>query len=215
MPGWVTQFPYQRNIDWTFDTDPLGGPTPNGAPGAHYEGYDDPALWDSDFIDFSGDVQWFDDLSAAGLPWQGMVGIFNTSAAPMSGEIRVHVDNWERQWPFKHVWIEFDFIASRPEVIDAVQLFMESSPGSNVVDGDQNDMWQLPSQLFRQNAWMYIEPNPVWEELVLSIEGLLPGDFILMDRLHIATECVPEPSTFALTGLAMIGLAAFARRRHK
>ncbi|MBN1852047.1 MAG: PEP-CTERM sorting domain-containing protein [Pirellulales bacterium] len=213
MPGWVTAFPYQRNIDWTFATDPRGGPTPNGAPGAHYEGYDDPVLWDSDFIQLGGDAQWYEDLSSFGMPWQGMIGMINNTTAPMSGELRIHVDNWERLWPFKHVWIEFDYIANRPEVVDTVDLSMVSSAGSEVVDDGQSDAWFLPTQLFRQNAWAYIVPNPLWEELVLKIEGLQPGDFILMDRLHIATECVPEPGTFALGGLAIIGLVAFARRR--
>lgn len=55
---WVTQYPYQRNIMMDFSEDPVD---PTGAtgpiPGAQYTGYDDPMLWDSDFVTTTGDIR--------------------------------------------------------------------------------------------------------------------------------------------------------------
>ncbi|MDY7001559.1 MAG: hypothetical protein SVS15_07240, partial [Thermodesulfobacteriota bacterium] len=47
-PGWQTQFPYQRNVYWDFSVSPVGGP-PGPLPGAVYEGWADPMLWESDY----------------------------------------------------------------------------------------------------------------------------------------------------------------------
>ena len=74
-PKWCTPFPYQRNIDWDFSTNPQGGPSPTGAPGAHYEGWLDPDLWGSDFVRFSGDIAWYDTLSE--ITPTGLIGIDN------------------------------------------------------------------------------------------------------------------------------------------
>ena len=41
-----------------------------------------------------------------------------------------------------------------------------------------------------------------------------PG-MLLLDYMHIATEWVPEPCTFALLGAGTLGTLAFAKRRRR
>ena len=76
--AWETEYPYQRNIDWTFDIAPTGDPTPDGAVGAHYEGWDDPYLWDSDFVTLDEGIEWYDSISIPGLTTRtGLIGVDN------------------------------------------------------------------------------------------------------------------------------------------
>ncbi len=222
---WRTQFPYQRNIDWDFTVDPRGLPSPNGAPGAHYEGYDDDELMESDFVELGGEVQWFSevDLSsfnpALGI-YSGVIGILNPTSVPLSGTMMFHVDNHSGN-DLKNLWFEWDFIASSadPALIE-IDMSVLPEPPAMVVDDETIDASLRPivgadPPLFRQNAWSHIEPNPAWEEILVELT-VAPYNFILLDRLHVATEClsaVPEPSTLALLGLVFIAFLARRGRR--
>lgn len=42
-----------------------------------------------------------------------------------------------------------------------------------------------------------IHASPPWEERVIEL-GAGPGEYVLIDEFHIATECVPEPSMLAM-----------------
>ena len=57
-----------------------------------------------------------------------------------------------------------------------------------------------------------IFPNPPWEELV-TIVTVPVGSYIIIDELHLATECVPEPATMSL--LALGGFGILRRRRNR
>ena len=50
--------------------------------------------------------------------------------------------------------------------------------------------------------------------MVNTVTFEVPGT-LLIDYMHIATECVPEPSTFALLGMVALGLLAVAWRRRR
>jgi hypothetical protein len=215
-PNWLTTFPpeYQRNILWTFETDPRGGPTPTGAPGAHYQGVWDPWLWGSDYVELTGDVTWVDQPGIFFPNSQGLVGIINTDTQnPKSGSVIFHLDN--SPWPFneKFLWAEAEFIAS-PNA--DVQFELVPGPGTDyTIDfaligaprptGPENDyfVWQ--------NAWAEIVPNPLWEDLIVNItlppaENPLAPELVYFDTIHFATECTPEPSSLMLCVLAAVGV---------
>ena len=205
-PGWAWGYPYQRNILWAFDTDPRGDTSPGN--GAHYEGSLDPLLWDSDYVELTGDAGWIQSFG----PLPGLVGIFNTTTAPMSGEIIFHIDN--TLWPidYKNMWLEYDFVAGPNVDFDAVVIPGPGDPfGYEVLDW-MSALRMDPDGTLHQNAWVQIEPNPFWEELVISLT-VPPGEFAFIDRMHIATECIPEPASLTLFGLGLAGLVFCGYRR--
>ena len=210
-PGWVWGFPYQRNILWSFDTDPRSDPSPGN--GAHYEGQLDPLLWDSDYVELTGDVGWLQGFPP--LP-PGLVGIFNTAVPdPLTGQIIFHIDN--TLWPldYKNIWLEYDFVVSSANVeFDAIIVPGPGDPLGYVVDDWTSEIRMDPTTgLLQQNAWVRIEPNPFWEDFVITL-SVPQGEFAFLDQMHIATECIPEPASLTLFGLGLAGLAfCWYRRR--
>lgn len=209
-PGWAWGFPYQRNILWTFDTDPRDDTSPGN--GADYEGWLDPLLWDSDYVELnpSPPVGHLDSYGAL----TGVVGIFNGTNDPMSGEIRFHIDN--TLWPidYKNMWLEYEYVASTGV---AIELAMTPGPGDplayTVLDWMPDPRELDPaSHLMQQNAWFRIEPNPFWEDIVISLT-VPGGGYAFIDRMHIATECIPEPASLTLFGLGLAGLVFCGYRR--
>jgi hypothetical protein len=205
-PEWMTPFPYQRNIDWSFSQDPRSSPP-------HYEGWDDGVLWESDYVEFTGDVDWFAELDG----YTGVIGIDNRQGIEeKSGTAVFHIDNWNCGHPVKHVWKEIDFFESDPVLADIDEE--NPLPGGLRIPADfvltgtwWGEAWQISDvpELWRENAWYKVEPNPPWEELEISFT-IQPGHWAVVDRLHIATECIPEPLTLSL--LVLGGLLAMRRR---
>ncbi len=208
---WSGGFPYQRNIDWQFDVNPAGGPSPAGTPGAHYEGTADSWLRASDFVALGGSMTWFS--SVTGLPYQGLVGIDNRSGnVPTSGQIVFHLDNIPTVTALKRIWIEWDFIASSSNV--PVTFYVGDSEGNLPQAEWVSDVRQIDEfGLLRQNLWFELRPNPVWEEIVIQLPFVPRGGYFFIDRFHVATECIPEPASALLAGLGGVGLVWFARRR--
>lgn len=199
---WQTSFPYQRNILLDFNVDPRG-PAGSGIPGADYEGYDDPVLWDSDYVEFTGDVTWNAAL--------GAVGIFDATAAS-SGTIVVHIDNWVRDWPVKHLYDEFVF-----KFEGAAGSIYQQSLGlpAGYAEGEY---WGDASFPFTAGVdewvhyWTEIERNPPWENKIISM-SIGAGGSVYVKSLHVATECVPEPTSLALLAVGGLVLVFLRRKR--
>jgi len=190
---WQTPFPYQRNIMMDFNADPVGPVGP--IPGADYEGYDDPILWDSDFVTLTGDVRWD--------PAKGGIGIFGGG----SGTITFHFDNWERDWPIKHFYEELIF---KVEIVTgSIYQDFVTPDGLNMYTDSWDKVDNLGSGSYRLSIWAEFRPNPLWEEKVYTLSS--PNGNIYLDQLHVATECIPEPATMLLLGLG--ALAALCRKR--
>jgi hypothetical protein len=198
---WETQFSYQRNIFLDFNVNPIG--SVGAIPGADYEGYDDPKLWDSDYVEFTGAVEWNESL--------GAVGIFDSQGSS-SGSLIIHIDNWIRDWPVKHLY-------------DEVVWFHEGAAGSIYQDYlglpegyTEGDFWGIEGDSSRPsgedlwwNYWVEIEPNPPWEDKVINF-SIGDGGSVYVKSIHIATECVPEPATLALLGLGGV-FSVISRKR--
>jgi len=200
---WETQYPdYQRNILLDFSTDPIATPG-NGIPGAIYDGIDDPVLWESDFVEVTGDVVWDADKQALGL--------FDAPAGGASGSIIIHVDNWERPWPVKHIYEEIFFTVEG----GVSHLYVDYL---NLPDGYDEGPWWGDSTLGQPGPdhwvqyWVEVKPNPPWEEIVILIDTP-EGGSIYLNNLHIATECIPEPATMVLLGLG--SLMSVISRKHR
>ncbi len=202
LPGWQTAFPYQRNIDFTFD-DPLNVLAP------HYEGTLDPDLKYSDEMMWEGhlwNLRWGEDFV------NGAIGAYyDGNEADKTLNLRWRFDNVPEPRPLKHIYIEMVYkYTGNP----AGGPFVEA-PDHEVT----NPLFEVSQPGFLEDSWYLwraeydIFPNPQWEVLGINIQLQNPGDAYWIDRLHVATECVPEPTSLAAMAFAIGMSGVFFRRR--
>lgn len=230
-PDWVAPFPYQRNIMVDFGTDPhfwpdhINSPVPDARKAltplvVHHEGTDDAQLYPSDWL--AGDVNppldgftdWLDVDTVTGSNRQGLLKLEATQASvqqPTVFTLVWHIDNWDRPWEEKHFFAEAEFwsnVAGAQNTDEIVSMDDSYLLNDNAVyeqlefQGGYN--WN------RWHSWGTLIPNPLYEEMINTIVFMEPG-IMLIDYMHIGTECVPEPVTLGL--LALDGVALL-RRKH-
>ena len=217
--GWVSPFRYPRNILIDFGTDPNTWP-PNPNPNEpadsvdlvdgqnyHLEGWDDVRLSGSDWARWEGEFDWLE--SYAGR--DGVAGIFERI-----GQVtcRLHLDNEPEPRPVKHLWAEFEYYFEGP---GRAEWFAEVVLPPEYEWGFTWDDEAIPGTPWRRrNFWVWIEPNPPWEELTIVLgTGPTAAATVLFDYAHIATECVPEPGTCTLLGAGSLGLMVWLWRRRR
>ncbi|MGQ9761828.1 MAG: hypothetical protein ACUVQH_07945 [Thermogutta sp.] len=209
---WVSPFPYQRNVDLTFQISPVGGQPGQGIPGADYEGTADPVLKVSDFVEFQGNLTWYDSVN--GFPFQGLIGIDNRLGnRPLRGGVVIHLGNLPSAGPEKRIWIEWDFLLSAPTI--PVTFFVSDSLGNLPVEEWVSDIRPQQNGLMRQNRWYLLKPNPLWEEITIQFPLVPRGGYAFVDRFHIATECIPEPATGLIALAGGLGLIVMGIRRKR
>ena len=209
-PIWQTSAPYQRDIYWDFASDPQGGPSPSGTPGTVYSGTHDTFLRESDFVTFSGAMTWFDDTGISGGP-TGLIGVDNRGGSGiLTGSVTFHLDNLDNSNPVKHVWLEMEWGG---DLTPFYSITTDADPLGSVVEDDflpASLGWTSPLLGQIDNKGFTMMPNPEWEELTISFIAD-PNELLIIDSLHIATECIPEPATLALLGVG--GVLLMIRRR--
>ncbi len=195
FPGgvWETSYPYQRHILWDFSLDlTTGGPSP-----PDYQGYDDDVLSPSDWWSVTGGVSWDSSL--------GAVGIDNDPGDTSSvyGYLVLHIDNWDRSWAEKHMWIEIETIRELPtnshSAYYSVGIALPAGGSANVIAAT-TDTW-----------YATIPENPPWETLQIYMYAYA-GETIYISSVHVATECVPAPGAVILGSIGA-GFVSWLRRR--
>jgi len=133
--------------------------------------------------------------------WGGKEGVW-----PLSGTIRVPIQNSPIPNPYKDIWIQITWAQQAVNVFPVVTELTKSLTADLVGDsiiGGHNEgvgdgLWHHSTYHIR------MFPNPIFEEIL--IEGA-----IMVDELVIDTQCVPEPSSI----LVLAGLVGFVIRRRK
>lgn len=218
-PRWHTVFPYQRNIDWDFSTDPRSTPP-------HYEGWDDDWLHVSDFVELTGDVHWYDVVPGESTDgdgqtgtnqdgdYHGVIGLDNREGQEtLQGQAIFHIDNWDTP-NVKHIWEEYDFVIFDPTFAGS-SIIQDLDRGGSSLEGiEVVSLGQISTEpkLYRQDIWYELIPNPPYEAKIVTFTAAA-GTMVIFDRLHIATECVPEPATMSLLAMGVLPVGSLLRRR--
>ena len=224
---WATVFPYQRNIKIGFETDPHFWPdhTTSPQPGdrkaltplvVDHEGTDDGQLYESDWLGGhatgNGYTGWVD-TDPAYPDRQGMLKLaVNAGRGETVISLVWHIDNWDQPREEKHFFAEAEYYTTGNTGQDL--LFSSESSGVPVTLTPHTET--LDDGWTRWWAEATLVPNPEWEEMVNVVEfaaSATDDSYMLIDYMHIATECVPEPSAIVLLGMGVLGLLAWARRR--
>jgi hypothetical protein len=223
---WELPFPYQRNVMIDFGTNP-GAPPPlawpsdpaNGSaydllPGVNYQmaGTEDPALYDSDWLQITGAYTWYAQDPLFGTGRDGIL-LFNNLAGSgtLEATITWHLDNLDDNSLRKDIWSEL--IWGQTGTGTSLDISLAAQPGHWVQD---MHIAVPPSSL--GNNWLVadgygqIRRNPEWEEATLSLH-IAQGEALAIDSWHTATECVPEPGTCAFMGAGLLALLIRRRRR--
>ena len=204
-----------------FDTDPHFWPDhiSSPAPGERkalepalvdHEGTDDGQLWESDWLGGNveppdgGYTSWLDTDTITGTDRQGIL-VMNANDAETKFTLTWHIDNWDRPREEKHFFVEAEYYTTGNTGLD--QLISSSGQVQLLEDHHVT----LPDGWVRWWSWATLVPNPEWEEMVNAITINDAGGKLLIDYMHIATECVPEPATL---GLLLLGGLGVLKRRH-
>jgi hypothetical protein len=206
-PDWFLQCTgFKSWADWSFDTP---GPVPDFPPdnqGWNWVFHDagDSAMGDlpqsheSPYVRLTGNATWI----GAAEGRQGIVG----GTAPV--DFHVWMDN-EQAPLVKQVWLQFDMWAA-PDWPTTMSL-MVSYPTDVGIQKASPILFPAPPTLpdgwIRVTAYWEI-PQPEWEQ----IEIVMPpsGQYLLIDNLKLATQCVPEPAALVLL---VTGGMVLSRRR--
>jgi hypothetical protein len=211
-PPWWSTFPYQRNIYWNFNVNPVGGPSPSGTPGAVYEGSFDPSLMSSDTFALSGAATYyplvtvFNPDTSAYDTYTDAIGIVNNTASAVTGVLDIHLDNLPPTPREKDIYWE-DTGASNGASATLTAVVGDTVYPSTLVTVSQIG---TSPELWREDLGIVVTPNPDAEDVVVNYT-VQPGGYDLITTLHIATEC-PEPSTIALLGIGALGLLRRPRK---
>jgi hypothetical protein len=218
---WYTAFPYQRNAMIDFATNPSNWPVDpaNGSardllPGVNYglEGTHDAALYASDWLQITGEYSWLPTDLLLGSSRTGIL-FFDNRGSGTARQISLtwHLDNLALNNLRKDIWSELIWLQSNQNT--AVNILLTTQPGFEV----KKLYYAFPAPIQQSDGWLaddgygQIMRNPEWEEATLLV-NIAPHDFFAIDSWHTATECVPEPGTWALFG---VGLAAILLGRRR
>jgi hypothetical protein len=120
-----------------------------------------------------------------------------------NGNSEVWIDNIETPDYDKTVWLEVDYVSqtyfpTNPIILSSQLGAIISSPTITTNSASLTWMWT-------------IDPQPAWEMIAFPDASYI--NLTGINRIDIATRCIPEPSTMVLVSLGLAGLAFATHRR--
>ncbi len=110
---------------------------------------------------------------------------------PPGGQVTLHIDNLDNAQPVKHLYAEM--VANGALTVNVAS--------TAALTGFATDTARF---------WAQLQPNPAWEDIILTNQT---GALILLQSVHVATECVPVPAA-VLLGMLGLGVAGMKLRKH-
>ncbi len=140
------------------------------------------------------------------------IGINNTGDTELSGTVVLDLANVDDGLQQKNIWLELTGQASATNEM-TVDV---SSDDATLVGSTQLTNIQLESGLWLQDFGFILRPNPDEEEIVLSFV-VAPHSYDVVNTVQVATQSIPEASTWAMlaVGFAGLGFAGYRGKARK
>jgi hypothetical protein len=158
---------------------------------------------------YPGDIGWVNE-------WVVLTNIYAFDDPVWIDDSWLTIDNQYDETRDKHLWLLIDFVGDElplPFIPDIITGAAVSDPIITIDPTQHVVMWE----------WV-LTPQPDWEDIGfvdIDLTQTFPvatfdfdGDDILeIERIEIATYCVPEPCTLLVCGIGLVGLLGVRRRR--
>lgn len=148
-------------------------------------------------------------VPAGGIVWDPVFA--GSWIGTTGGAMEFYIPNWIDREPWKDIWVQITYQPNPqfpPPTLSNIVSFHPGGTGPvNFLGGSDILINPVDNLWHRTEVWRLF-PNPYWEQFNINI----PPDMVI-DQVVIDTWSVPEPSSFALAGVALVLMGWRARRR--
>ena len=155
------------------------------------------------------------DLDGDGWVWDPADGDGGMVNPGRDASFAINAINWVDEKPKKLIRVQLTYMGVPPVVVSAAGSLYHPYhiPGADPGQTFLPPVQAGPPMMVDDNhlyADVEIWPNPDWEQIIVDVPMGTVIDEVVLDTISI-----PEPGTFALFGLGLVGLVGWRRRTRK